>query len=59
MTHKQHLDQRNAVRAALLLSEDRVERHGIYSRAERQKCQKCHLPNGLLFCSRCDLARAA
>lgn len=59
MTHQQHIDQRNAVRASLLLAPSRAERHAVYTRAALNRCTHCGFQGGLLLCDRCGHGKRA
>lgn len=59
MTPAEHATQRNAVRASLLLADNRTERHAVYLRADCKPCNRCGTPRSLLFCIRCDGKAAA
>jgi hypothetical protein len=53
--YNRHLwqQQRNQVRASLLLAEDRRARHEIHVRTEMKRCPSCGQHGGLMFCERC------
>ena len=53
MTRQEHDAQRRAVRASLLLAENRTDRHEIIRRAELKPCPRCGQPRGLIFCPKC------
>jgi ArsR family metal-binding transcriptional regulator len=51
--------QRDAVRASLLLADDRKDRHNVYRLSAQRPCERCGQKGGLLFCIKCDGQTAA